>query len=570
MKYSLHVVQLMCSVVVIMAISGCSGKQADLVLRNGVVYTVDADMSLAEAVAIAGDKVLAVGTNQEIDGYVGSNTRIIDLEGKVLIPGFIDSHYHFIGVGKREYHLDLDGTQSLQTFLDKVAQRVAETPEGEWITGRGWIEEDWPSKQFPTRWDLDKVAPKHPVMLTRADGHAIVVNSRALQIAGITEETANPQGGEILHDDRGRVNGLLLDKAMSIVSQHVPSDTTFEKVSQYAGMADQVACAYGVTQVHDMGTDFHTINIYKKLYEQDQLNVRMYAYIRGPSEDSERLLQKGPEIGLYGDKLTVRGIKISQDGALGSRGAALLEPYSDADTDGLLIYKDEEIYPTIKTALENGIQMAIHAIGDRANRNVLDLFERAFEAAPESERAVPAPRFRIEHAQIVHLDDIPRFQELGVIPSMQPSHAIGDLHFAVRRLGQDRMAEAYAWRKFIDQGNFIPGGSDAPVEEGNPMIEYYAAVVRKDTTGFSAAGWYPEYRMTRAEALKSLTIWGAKAAFMEDQIGSIEPGKYADLVVLDRDLMTEPEARLFDIKVLKTFIGGELVFERDAKISLRH
>ncbi|NIR50157.1 amidohydrolase family protein, partial [candidate division KSB1 bacterium] len=284
-------------------------------------------------------------------------------------------------------------------------------------------------------------------------------------------------------------------------------------------------------------------------------------------EDAQRLLEEGPQIGLYENRLSVRGIKISQDGALGSRGAALLEPYSDADTKGLLLYKDEEIYPVIKQALENGVQMAIHAIGDRANRNVLDLYELAFNEVPIENRPVHPPRFRIEHAQIVALNDMPRFCELGVIPSMQPSHAIGDLHFAVRRLGLERMTEGYAWRTFIDHGCYIPGGSDAPVEEGNPMIEFYAACVRKDTTRFSAKGWHPELKMTREEALKSLTIWGAKAAFEEDLMGSIEPGKLADLVVLDRDLMMAPEEELFRINVVMTMIGGEVVYEKAEKFS---
>ncbi|MFQ5866314.1 MAG: amidohydrolase, partial [bacterium] len=288
-----------------------------------------------------------------------------------------------------------------------------------------------------------------------------------------------------------------------------------------------------------------------------------YSYIRGPGADADRLLDEGSQIGLYNNHLTVRGIKIVQDGALGSRGAALLKPYSDADTRGFLIHKDDEIYPTIKKATERGIQMVIHAIGDRGNRNVLDLYARAFSEVPKDKRKLAAPRFRIEHAQVVALDDIPRFAQLGVIPSMQPSHAIGDLHFAVRRLGMDRMTEGYAWRTFIDLGCYIPAGSDAPVEEGNPLIEFYAACVRKDTTGFSAEGWHPELRMTREEALKSLTIWGAKAAFEEDIKGSLEPGKLADLVVLDRDLMTEPEERLFNIKVLMAVIGGEIVYERE-------
>ena len=569
MQTSNQILVCLTSVVVMMMFMNCSGPRADIVLRNGTIYTVDHDMSTAAALAVGEGKIIGVGSNEQMESLIGPNTRVIDLKGKTVVPGLIDSHYHFIGVGQREFNLNLDGTVSMAQCIELVKAELAKKKAGEWVTGRGWIEEDWPSKRFPTRTDLDKISPDNPVLLSRADGHAVVVNSRALKIAQITRETKDPQGGEILHDRYGEPNGLLLDRAMGLVRKHMPPDTTAEMTRKYAMKADQVALAYGLTQIHDMGTGFRTIAVYKDLYANDDMKIRINAYIRGPGEDSEKLLEHGPEIGLFHGKLNVRGIKISQDGSLGSRGAALLEPYSDANTSGLLIFKDEEIYPTIKRALESNIQMVIHAIGDRANRDVLDLYEKAFKAVPAEKRVNADPRFRIEHSQIVHLDDIPRFAKLGVIPSMQPSHAIGDLHFALRRLGMARAAEGYAWQKFIDQGNYIPAGSDAPVEEGNPMIEFYAAVTRKDTTGFSADGWHPEYKMTRAEALKSLTIWGARAAFDENIIGSLEVGKYADLVVLDRDLMTEPEDRLFDIKALMTMVAGEIVFDRGEQFTAK-
>jgi hypothetical protein len=546
-------------------------QHADLVFKNGVIYTVDDQMPKARAVAVKGETILAVGTNEEIEHFIGGGTRVIDLQGKTMVPGFIDSHYHYMGVGKREYQLDLDGTRSLDECLQKLKAEVAQRQKGEWITGRGWIEEDWPTKEFPTRYDLDRVAPDHPVMLRRVDGHALVANSLALKLAGISRETANPQGGEILRDKTtGEATGMLIDNAMDLLIKHIPPDTTLEVMHKYAKKAEEVALAYGLTQVHDMGTDWRTVELWKDMYQKGELKIRLYAYIRGPGEDADRLLSEGPQIGWFGQRLTVRGIKITADGALGSRGAALLEPYRDEETSGLLIYKDEQIFPTIKRALENGIQVAVHAIGDRANRTVLDLFERAMKEVPPERQLHMPPRFRIEHAQVVALEDMPRFAKLGVIPSMQPSHAIGDLHFAVRRLGLDRMTEAYAWRTLLDLGCYIPGGSDAPVEEGNPLIEFYAAVARKDTTGFSNDGWHPELKMTREEALKSLTIWGAKAAFEEEIKGSITPGKFADLAVLDRDLMTEPEDRLFDIKVLMTVVGGEVVFQREGGLTNRH
>lgn len=547
---------------VVFFMSACTEK-ADIVLKNGVVYTVDKNFSKQEGVAILGDKIIAVGSNRQMEKMVGSNTRVVDLHGKTVVPGFIDSHYHFMSVGKKNYYLNVDGTTSLQDFLSRVKAEVARKQKGEWIIGRGWIEEDWPSKRFPTRKDLDRVAPENPVMLRRADGHAAVVNSLALQIAGITSDTPDPDGGEILRDRRGQATGMLIDNAMGLVGKYLPADSDEPAMRKFALKAQEVATAYGITQVHDMGSGWNTVNFWKKLYREGTLKIRIVSYIRGPGDDADKLIEQGPEPGLFGNRLSIQGIKIVEDGALGSRGAALLAPYSDANTSGLLMHSEDEIYPVVLKATKKHLQLAIHAIGDKANRAILDVYERVLQELPPAQRQNLRPRFRIEHAQIVSLDDIPRFKTLDVIPSMQPSHAIGDLHFAIRRLGMERIAEGYAWRKFLDQGNFIPAGSDAPVEEGNPMIEFYAACVRKDTTGFTAEGWHPEYKMTREEALKALTIWGSMAVDQQDIKGSIEPGKLADLVVLDRDLMTDPEVRLFDIKVLMTMIGGEIVYQKE-------
>jgi len=552
-----HIFLLLCLVVLM---SACS-ERADVVLKNGVIYAVDKDFSTQQGVAILGDKIIAVGSNADMEKMIGSNTNVIDLKGKTVVPGFIDSHYHFMGVGKKNFYLNLDGTTSLDDFLARVKDAVAEKKEGEWITGRGWIEEDWPGKKFPSKRDLDKVAPKNPVMLRRADGHAAVVNSLALKIAGISKSTANPVGGEILRNRYGNATGMLIDNAMDLMSKYLPADDDEATMRKFALKAQAVATAYGITQVHDMGSGWHTVDLWKKMYQDGDLKIRIISYIMGPGDDANKLLEHGTELGLFNHRLSVIGIKIVEDGALGSRGAALLEPYSDAATSGLLMYKDSEIFSTILRATQNHVQMAIHAIGDKANRDVLNLYARALNELNIKPEDVH-PRFRMEHSQIVSLEDIPRFRQLNVIPSMQPSHAIGDLHFAIRRLGMERIAEGYAWRKFLDQGNFIPAGSDAPVEEGNPMIEFYAASVRKDTTGFSAEGWHPEYRMTREEALKALTIWGSRAVDEENIKGSIEPGKLADLVVLDRNLMTDPEDRLFDIKVLMTMIGGEIVYQK--------
>ncbi|MDZ7292157.1 MAG: amidohydrolase [candidate division KSB1 bacterium] len=535
---------------------------ADVVLTNGVIHTVDENRPLAQALGIVGDRLVFVGRNEEARKWIDATTQVIDLNGKTVVPGFIDSHYHFQGVGRRAYDLNLDGCTSLEEFLVRLKNWAANRQPGEWITGRGWMEEDWPVKQFPTREKLDRVMSDLPVYLNRADGHMAVVNSKALELAGITATTPNPPGGEILKDAQGQPNGLLVDNAMNLVSRHIPSRSP-EMQERFALKANEIALAYGLTTIHDAGSSWETVELWKRLYSEGRMHVRIYEFIRGPGEEADRLLQTGPQIGLFDHHLTIRGIKIVIDGALGSRGAALLENYSDADTRGLFLHSDEEIYPLLRAATEKGLQVAIHAIGDAANRKVLDLYERADNEVPAAQRKISDPRFRIEHAQIVDPVDIPRFKKLGVIPSMQPSHAIGDLHFSPRRLGMKRLTGAYAWRTFLDQGCYIAGGSDAPVEEGNPMIEFYAAVTRHDTTGFFAEGWHPELRMTREEALKALTIWGAYAAFEEDLKGSLTPGKLADLVVVDRDLMTAPESELFRTKVLVTMVGGTVVFQNE-------
>lgn len=548
-----------------LAVGACNKKEyAGLVLRNATIYTVDANFSTAQAVAVKGDRIVKVGTNEEVAAWIGPHTRVLDLGGKTVLPGLIDSHYHFQGVGKREFDLNLDGCTSLADFQQRLQNWAANKPADEWITGRGWMEEDWPVKTFPTRADLDAVVADHPVYLNRADGHMAVVNSKALEMAGITRDTPNPQGGEILQDGNGEPNGLLVDRAMRLVTEKIPTGAR-EWQEKYARKANEVALAYGWTTIHDAGSGWETINMWKDLYGKGELQIRIYSMVRGPGADAEIFLQEGPQIGLFQDHLTIRCLKISADGALGSRGAALLAHYDDADTKGLFLFGDEEIYPVIKAATTQGIQMAIHAIGDAANRKVLDFYEQALHEVPEAQRKVREPRHRIEHAQVVHPDDLPRFKKLGVIPSMQPSHAIGDLHFAPRRLGPDRLAGAYAWRTLIDSGCVIPGGSDAPVEEGNPMIEFYAAVARKDTTGFANADWHAELKMTRQEALRSLTIWGAYAAFEEELKGSIAPGKLADFAILDGDPMTAPEESLFRIRNVMTIVGGKIVFESPAR-----
>ena len=428
--------------------------------------------------------------------------------------------------------------------------------------GRGWIETFWKPPVFPTRWDLDKISPNNPVILGRADGHGAVANSLALKIGGVTKDTKDPFGGQVLRDKQtGEPTGMLLDNAQSFVRRHVPQSAEGND-EQAAILADRRSIGLGWTQIQDPGGSYADFGLYSKLYSEGKLKIRIYKAVYGPGPEANRLLREGPVIEAYGNRLNLRAIKVVSDGALGSRGAALLEPYSDSpDSKGFLRVKEEDLLPMLKEALQKGIQVETHAIGDYANRFVLDEYEKALQAVPKSQRKIAEPRWRIEHSQIVNPTDIPRFAKLGIIPSMQPSHAIGDLHFAPSRLGMERLKGAYAWNSFLKSGVIIPGGSDAPVERGEPMIEFYAAVARKDIRGFSGEGWHPEEKVTREQALKMFTIWPAYVAFEENVRGSIEVGKLADLTILSADIMKIPEMEILKTHCVMTVIGGEIVYE---------
>ncbi len=534
---------------------------ADIVFKNGNVYTANDKAPQAEAIAVKGDRIVFAGTNEAAQKYVGANTRVIDLHGNTVLPGFTDSHQHLSGVGQREMTLNLEGTTSLEDLLAKVKARVDQAKPGEWVTGRGWIETHWQPPVFPTRSDLDKVAPDNPVILGRADGHGAVANSAALKIAGVDKNTPNPFGGEISKDKQtGEPNGMLLDAAQGLVRRKVPP-TTAEEAERAVVLGVKRDISLGWTQIQDAGGSYADVDIFKKLYAAGTIKLRIYKAVYGPGPNATRLLNEGPTIGAFDNRFTLRTIKVVSDGALGSRGAALLGPYSDApDTSGFLTVKADELRPMLIDALRKGIQVETHAIGDRANRFILDEYEAAMKAVPRGERKIAEPRWRVEHAQIVNPADIPRFAKLGIIPSMQPSHAIGDLFFAPSRLGIERLAGAYAWESFIKSGVVVPGGSDAPVERGEPMIEFYAAVARKDPKGFSAEGWHPEEAVTREQALKMFTLWPAYAAFEEKLRGSIEAGKLADLTILSADIMKIPEADILKTRCVMTVINGEILF----------
>lgn len=535
-------------------------NSADIVFKNGNIYTANDKTPRAQAIAVRADRIVYVGTNAGAQRYVGGRTRVVDLQGKTVLPGFADAHQHLSGVGFREMTLNLEGTTSLEDLLAKLKARVDQAKPGEWVTGRGWIETHWTPPVFPTRWDLDKVSPNNPVLIERADGHGSVANSAAFKLAGIDKNTPSPFGGEISKDKSGEPNGMLLDAAQSLVERRIPPTTRADKErAVILGVKRDVEL--GWTQIQDAGGSYEDVEIFKKLYAEGAIKLRIYKAVHGPGPNSARLLKEGPTIGAFDNRFTFRTIKVISDGALGSRGAALLAPYSDkSDTSGFLTVKAEALRPMLVEALRNGIQVETHAIGDAANRFILDEYETALKAVPAEQRKVGDPRWRVEHAQIVNPIDIPRFARLGIIPSMQPSHAIGDLFFAPSRLGIERLKGAYAWESFIKSGVVVPAGSDAPVERGEPMIEFYAAVARKDPKGFSGEGWHPEEAVTRNQALKMFTLWPAYAAFEENLRGTIEAGKLADLTILSADIMTIPAAEILKTRNVMTVINGEIVF----------
>jgi predicted amidohydrolase YtcJ len=538
-----------------------AADDVDLLLSNGNVYTVNEKQPRAEAIAVRKDRIVFVGSNE--DGKKFHAARTIDLAGKTVVPGLTDSHCHIFGIGERELTLNLEGTNSLEDFLAKVAERATKTEPSKWITGRGWIETFWKPPKFPTRQDLDTIAPDNPVFLRRADGHAAVTNTAALKIAKIDKNTPNLFGGEILKDKTtGEPTGMLLDNAMDLVEKQIPKPTAAEREQALlTGINREIGL--GWCEIQNAGSHKEDVELIKKVYVDGKAKIRFINCVYGPGEDAQNFLKEGPTLNAFDHHLTQRTIKVIFDGALGSRGAALLKPYNDApETSGYLTEKPEELRPMFEQALRRGIEVETHAIGDRANRTILDLYEAAFKSVPAEQRKIKEPRWRVEHAQIVAPVDLPRFAKLGVIPSMQPSHAISDLFFAPKRLGTDRLAGAYAWQSFLKSGSIICGGSDAPVERGEPMIEFYAAVARKSIKGESGPGWHPEQAVSREQALKMFTIWPAFASFEENDKGSIEPGKLADFTALSQDIMKIPEPEILKTQNEMTIIGGEIVYER--------
>lgn len=557
MKY-ISAVIIIISLSIIMHAS--SDTKADTVFLNGKVLTMDESFSVVESVAVKNGIIIFTGTNDDVKKLIGKETKVIDLGGKLLMPGFIESHGHFYGTGRSLNLLDLVGTVSVKQIAEMVRDKAVSLPKGRWIIGRGWDQNDWEIKEFPDHSILDAVSPKNPVLLSRVDGHAVWVNGLVLSMAGITEKTENPAGGEIIRDKSGKPTGILVDNAIRLTDGVVPVPGAEEIIDDFV-KADGHCLSLGITTFHDMGTSPEKLKILKKLYSERKLKVRLYEYIGSDEKDWKFEAVKGPQVDMFGGHLTIRGVKAFIDGALGSRGALLFEPYSDRpDTNGLQVISDEELTKVAELCKEYGLQLAVHAIGDLGNHKVLDIYEKVLGNDNEGKY-----RWRIEHVQILAEGDIPRFRTIGVIPSMQPIHCTSDMPWAEDRIGPTRIQGAYAWRSLLDTDVKIPGGSDTPVEDANPLLGIYAAVTRQDLSGSPSGGWHPEQRANREEALRMYTSWGAWAAFEENSKGSIKPGYAADLIVLDKDISVCPPKDIPQAKVIMTFIAGELVYSTQEK-----
>jgi predicted amidohydrolase YtcJ len=545
-------------------------EPADLVLMHGKLVTVDEAKPEVEALAVRGDAIVAVGTSRDIEAYIGDSTEVIDLKGNLAIPGFIDAHAHFTGIGQAKMGLELMPVKNWDEIIAMVAEAVKTAQTGEWIRGRGWHQEKWDKTPepnvggLPLHHALSKISPDNPVLLTHASGHASFANAKAMELAGITKDTPNPEGGEIVKDAKGYPIGMFRETAQRPLRdayytwhETLGAAQIADERQKVIELADKECLSKGITSVHDPGSPFETIDLFKETVEQGKLGVRLYVMIR---DSNERLKEKIGEYRIMGagnNHLTVRSIKRSIDGALGPHGAWLLEPYESLPTSvGLNTSTVESVTETAQIAIENDFQLNVHCIGDRANRETLDIFEEAFAAHPDKKDL----RWRIEHAQHLHPSDIPRFAQLGVIPSMQGIHCTSDGPYVIKRLGEKRAEEgAYVWQKLMSTGVVICNGTDAPVEDVDPIPCFYATVTRIMKNG---QAFYTDQKMSREEALRSYTIDCAYASFQEDILGSLTPGKLADITVLSKDIMTVPDEEILDTEVIYTIVGGKVLYKK--------
>lgn len=550
--------------------SGRTGVGASglLLISGGTIITLDDSRPEVEAMLVREGRISAMGSLEQVLGEPGaSEAERLDLNGEVLYPGFVDGHAHLAGIGMNRMQVDLMGTASFQAVITRVENFVRDNPpaEGKWIVGRGWDQNDWPDKRFPRHELLSRAFPNTPVVLSRVDGHALLANRAAMELAGIDASTPDPEGGAIVRDQDGRPTGVFIDNAESLVMASMPATDVVE-LEQAVRLAAQALQEAGIVAIHDAGIDLQVYEICQRLAAEGELGIRVYGMVPGSSQAQlDAWIERGPAIDPSG-QVTVRAIKMYADGALGSRGAALLADYSDdAGNQGLLVTPAERVQEVAERALEAGFQVCTHAIGDRANRLVLDAYEAAFDAHRSRGGNPGDHRFRVEHAQVLSPEDIPRFRQLGVIPSMQTQHQTSDGPWAEERLGPARVRGAYAWRSLLDTGVIICGGSDAPVERLEPIASFRAAVTRTDAKGMPRGGWYREEAMSRREALLHLTAWPAYAAFQEASTGVLRPGVRADFTVLDSDLRALPEPELDDARVMATIFAGEVVFRAPAR-----
>ena len=548
----------------VLALAGASSglaaqpsQPAELIVVNARVYTVDESRPIVSGFAVRDGRFLFAGSDVEVRALAGPGTRVIDAGQATIVPGLIDAHAHLLGLGESLRNVKLAGSRSYDDVIARVVERSRTMKRGEWILGRGWDQNLWAGKEFPTHEALSRALPDNPVVLTRIDGHAMLANAMAMRLAGITAATRDPAGGRIERLKDGSPSGVFVDNAESLVARSIPALSVEQKrEAVLAAVAE--ANRWGLVGLHDAGQSRATIDIYESLARDGRYNLRNYVLISDDSADNAHYMTRGPQNALYDGRIWIRSIKLYSDGALGSRGAALLRPYSDdASNTGLLVTQPAHIQRVATEALRRGFQLGVHAIGDRGNRIVLDAFAAALKAVPTADH-----RFRVEHSQVIALEDIPRFAQLGVLPSMQTTHQTSDMSWAEARVGPERIKGAYAWRRLLNTGVIIPNGTDFPVEEVNPLISFHSAVTRRDGSNQPPAGWYPDQAMTRLEALKSMTIWAAYAGFQEETMGSISPGKYADFVILDRDIMQIPAEQILGTSVVSTWLGGRTVYER--------
>jgi len=541
------------------ALLAATAASAGTMIDNANGYTLNAKGKLVQFQALAFDdsgKLVAVGSKREVAARAKGFQRI-DVQGKTVLPGLIDAHGHVFGLGEVATSADLYSPTSLQAAQAAVARFAQANPQRKWVIGKGWNQEIWKLGRFPTVAELDAVVGDRPAAMERIDGHAMWVNSKALEAAGITRDTKDPEGGKIERDANGNATGILVDTAMEFVYKVLPKPTEAEARAMLDGALGMLS-SVGLTSVHDAGIDVGADRLFREYADQGKLTTRVYAMIGDVGPDFEQLSKNGPLPSYADGHYALAAVKLYSDGALGSRGAALVHPYSDAPhTRGLLFNSDVAIRAKMEKAMKAGYQVNVHAIGDAGNKQILDSFEQLGKQYP-----LAARRHRIEHAQVVQLADIPRFKQLAIVPSMQPTHATSDQNMAEQRVGPERIKGAYAWRTFLQQGSRIACGSDFPIESPNPLQGIHAAVTRQDMQDVPSGGWHKEQAMTLAQAFRCFTLDAAWAAHQEQSVGSLEKGKWADFIITDRDLFKVPPAEIGKLNVLETWVGGKQVFRK--------